>query len=365
MTIWVPQQNDALALAGAWLRMRYQPTFYLAGYAGTGKTTLAMHLAQHATGEVAFAAFTGKAARVMRQKGCVGARTIHSLIYNTEVTADGKAIVTLKHTDALSKYCLVVVDESSMVDEQMGQDLLSFGKPVLVLGDPAQLPPVSGGGYFTPRTPDYMLTEVHRQAADSPIIRLATEIREGAFKRERQHEDGLTVIERRFLDPARVTDAGIVIVGRNGTRQAYNARLRELAGKTDKFPTKGESLICLRNDRAARIFNGDIFETTKTKLLKDVVRLWMKDPDDGRTITPLDVRREFFEDDLAASKMPYAVLRGTAQFTFGYAITCHKSQGSQWDDVCVFDESSTFREDATRWLYTAVTRAAERLTLVL
>lgn len=170
MTHWSPQQDTALSLAGAWLRLRHQPTFYLAGYAGTGKSHLARHLAGHARGNVAFAAFTGKAARVMRQKGCEGARTIHSLIYNTEVHPNGHVTVTLKPKDDLRQYSLIVIDECSMVNEEMGRDLLSFGIPVLVLGDPAQLPPVSGGGYFTSQDPDFMLTEVHRQAADSPIL---------------------------------------------------------------------------------------------------------------------------------------------------------------------------------------------------
>ena len=64
-----------------------------------------------------------------------------------------------------------MIDECSMVDEELGRDLLSFGKPILVLGDPAQLPPVKGGGFFTETAPDVMLTEIHRQAEGSAIIR--------------------------------------------------------------------------------------------------------------------------------------------------------------------------------------------------
>ena len=188
------QQNEALSKAGAWLRMRYAPTFYLAGYAGAGKSTLAMHLAEHADGKVAFAAFTGKAAMVMRQKGCHGARTIHALIYESDVDpTTGDVTTRLRPPGWLDKYALIIIDECSMVDEEMGKDLLSFGRPVLVLGDPAQLPPVRGGGYFTARQPDYMLTEVHRQAADSPIIRLATEIREGQFRPRNIDVPGLIV----------------------------------------------------------------------------------------------------------------------------------------------------------------------------
>lgn len=366
MTTWSPQQNEALAKAGAWLRMRYSPVFYLSGYAGTGKTTLAMHLASHADGEVAFAAFTGKAARVMRSKGCRGAKTIHSLIYNTETDEEtGDVTVILKLPDALSKYKLIVIDECSMVDEQIGKDLLSFGVPVLVLGDPAQLPPVRGGGYFTERTPDSLITEIHRQAADSPIIRLATDIRQGNRFAQRHVEPGLIITSKRDLDPACVTGADMVIVGRNDTRMKYNTRMRQIAGHLDKLPVKGEPLICLRNDKIKNIFNGDIFTVAKTKGGKKSVKLWLDDPEGERDTVKVDVRKEFFDNDVEAGKIPYREMRGTQQFTYGYAITCHKSQGSQWSTVCVFDESATFREDRNRWLYTAVTRAAENLTLVI
>lgn len=366
MTRWSPQQNEALSLAGAWLRMRYKPTFYLAGYAGTGKTTLAMHLAEHADGKVGFAAFTGKAARVMRSKGCRGAQTIHSLIYATDIDpTTGNATVTLLPPEALSDLVLIVIDECSMVNEDMGKDLLSFGVPILVLGDPAQLPPVKGGGFFTSQQPDYMLTEVHRQAADSPIICLATTIRLGNYRPVLSQEPGLIITDRANLDQKLVTGADIVLVGRNETRMKFNARLREIAKKTDALPQKGEPLICLRNDSFKKVFNGDLFIVDRRKVNREKVRLWLSDPEGERPPTMVDVLKQFFEDDVAASKLPYSDLRGSQQFTFGYAITCHKSQGSQWANVCVFDESRSFGQDRNRWLYTAVTRAADHLTLVI
>lgn len=367
MTVWSPQQNEALAKAGAWLRMRYAPTFYLSGYAGTGKTTLAMHLAEHANGKVAFAAFTGKAASVMRQKGCRGARTIHSLIYNAEIDpVTGAVMTTLRRPEYLEKFALIVIDECSMVDETIGADLLSFGKPVLVLGDPAQLPPVAGGGYFTSRQPDYHLTEVHRQASESPIIRIATEIREGTFRARAINVLGLTICARQDLDPVKVTSADIVLVGRNDTRQRYNKRLREVFGKKNPFPEKGEPLICLRNDRDVKVCNGEIFNVAHRRLHQNTVRMTLEDLESGgRDPIKVSVRKEFFQDDASAQKLPFKTLRDTQQFTYGYAITCHKSQGSQWSSVCVFDESSTFREDRNRWLYTAVTRASDNLTLVI
>jgi exodeoxyribonuclease-5 len=375
---WSPQQNEALSKAAAWLRLRYAPTFYLAGYAGTGKSTLALHVAAQERGEVRFAAFTGKAARVMRSKGCRGAKTIHSMIYKAQTDAEGRTlrdengnILLELDPDALSGVSLVIVDEVSMVNEDLAKDLLSYGVPVLVLGDPAQLPPVKGEGYFTSRNPDYMLTEVHRQAKDSPIIRVATEIREGQNRFAPVSVPGLHICRREDLERNLVTDADIVIVGRNDTRQRYNARLRQLKGFEDPNPMVGESLICLRNDRDKKISNGEIFRVvTKSRAVKHrgakVLRYTLADPENPeRPEIEVKVRPEFFRPDSSADVIDWKQLADTQRFTFGLAITAHKAQGSQWPNVCVFDESSAFREDRARWLYTAVTRAADNLTLVM
>ncbi|MHA7872284.1 MAG: ATP-dependent DNA helicase, partial [Hyphococcus sp.] len=158
---WSPEQDNALLAVDRWLQKRDSQVFRLFGYAGAGKTTLARHIAENAGGDVAFAAFTGKAAHVMRQKGCAEASTIHALIYRpASAEEDGEPAFTLRHDAPASKTDLIIIDECSMVDEDLGRDLLSFGKPVLVLGDPAQLPPVKGGGFFTDCAPDFMLTEI-------------------------------------------------------------------------------------------------------------------------------------------------------------------------------------------------------------
>ena len=371
---WGPEQEKALSLAGAWLRIKYQPFFYLAGYAGTGKTTLAMHIARHAKGKVAFAAFTGKAAKVMRQKGCAGAKTVHSLIYYTEVDqATGKVFVQIKE-HALDDVALVVVDECSMVNEEVGKDLLSFGVPVLVLGDPGQLPPVHGAGFFTTGTPDFMLTEVHRQAKDSPIIRLATDVREGRPLPSCLDEPGLRVVSRAELDRNDVLLADTVIVGRNATRPAFNRRLRELHGFRDRLPMAGETLVCLRNSRNIRqssVFNGETFQVVKRKRSRkdahgSIVRLDLSDPDDAaRGVFEVSVRHQFFDNEADAARLPHQAHYGLQQFTFGYTITVHKAQGSQWSRVCLFDESDAFREDARKHRYTAITRAAQHLTMVI
>src|ERR1039457_2557798 len=150
-----PHQDAALNAVATWLKAKpgangTPQVFRLFGYAGTGKTTLARHLAEHADGEVKFAAFTGKAASVMRGKGCKGASTIHSLIYRARESGEEIPSFDLWDDAPASKAELIIIDECSMVDAELGRDLLSFGVPVLVLGDPAQFRPTHRGGCFFP-----------------------------------------------------------------------------------------------------------------------------------------------------------------------------------------------------------------------
>src|SRR4029079_1173103 len=131
-----------------------------------------------------------------------------------------------------------IIDECSMVDAELGRDLLSFGVPVLVLGDPAQLPPIQGGGFFTEPEPDAMLTEVHRQAQDDPIVRLSMDIRAGEYLEPGRYGDAEGV-RGIYLDPQRVLEAYQVLVGRNTTRRSYKARVRERRGFADAMPAAG------------------------------------------------------------------------------------------------------------------------------
>lgn len=366
-TSWSPQQEEAIATIAAWMRIRFSQVFYLAGYAGTGKTTLALTIAKMVDAKVAFAAFTGKAAMVMRSKGCHGATTIHSLIYNiVQDPTTGDAQFILKPPEALDKFKLIVIDECSMVDEAMGKDLLSFGIPILVIGDPGQLPPVSGAGFFTSSNPNYLLTEIHRQAAESPILRLATAVREGRFRPpERPYiVPGLNIYPRSMLDPNLVRGADIVIVGRNETRMKYNRRFRELLKMSGPNPNKGEPVICLRNDHFLRISNGQIFRVMSRRVVRGVVHMVIEDQDAPGRMVKVKVRSKMFVNDVADMR-DGGPLRDSHAFTFAYAITCHKSQGSQWSNVCVFNEAMGDAEMRRRWLYTAVTRASETLTLVI
>src|SRR5690606_42110518 len=153
MPQFTPHQNEALKAVAAWLKAKpgrngTPQIFRLFGYAGTGKTTLARHIADGVNGEVKYAAFTGKAALVMRTKGCEGASTIHSLIYRTRESGEEQPSFQLWADAPASKATLIVIDECSMGDAELGRDLMSFDCPLLVLGDPAQLPPIQGAGFL-------------------------------------------------------------------------------------------------------------------------------------------------------------------------------------------------------------------------
>ncbi len=245
MPTWSPQQDEALSAVARWLKEKpgrgaTPQVFRLFGYAGTGKTTLARHIAEGVSGKVSYAAFTGKAALVMRNKGCEGAGTIHSLIYRSRGEEEEAPTFVLNPDGPASKAELIVIDECSMVDEELGRDLLSFGAPVLVLGDPAQLPPVKGGGFFTEKPPDAMLTEIHRQEADDPIVHMAMKVREGG-RLTVGRMGGSEVIRRADVAREAVLSADQVLVGMNKTRRAYNARIRELKGRTSPCPSSATS----------------------------------------------------------------------------------------------------------------------------
>ena len=370
-----PQQDDALQVVARWLKSGKPQLFRLFGYAGTGKTTLARYFAEHIDGQVQFAAFTGKAAQVLRSKGAINARTIHSLIYRPkgeEAIADettGKTWMSptfsLNRQSLIAKAKLVVVDECSMVDEQLGRDLLTFGTPVLVLGDPAQLPPISCGGFFTEHEPDFLLTEIHRQARDNSILRLALDVREG---REFMRGDYGTaqVIGKEDVTQDRLLDADQVLVGTNRTRKLYNRRLRELKGFTTDYPQAGDKLVCLRNDPAKGLLNGLLWKvmTSSCETVRPGINLLISPEEDDldQGVSKIKLLKQVFENQ--DEEIPWNTKKRYDDFDYGYALTVHKAQGSQWNNVVLFDESWAFKEMRQRWLYTAITRAAERLTIV-
>jgi exodeoxyribonuclease-5 len=413
---WSGQQDAALKAVDRWLADDDQQCFRLFGYAGTGKTTLAKHFAEGIDGRVLYGAYTGKAAYVLREKGCPGASTIHSMIYHTkekgrarlreleqslaelrmelreeypkeddpkwvteqieehrrvkdirELIAEERSSIS-QPTFALNPESeargarLIVIDECSMVDDRMGEDLLSFGTKVLVLGDPAQLPPVFGAGFFTEGiTPDIMLTDIHRQAADNPIIAMATQTREEQGLALGNYGDSL-VIEKAHINESFATDADQILVGRNKTRHASNRRMRELLGHKELLPVPEDKLVCLRNNHEKGLLNGAIWHVDDVGYLDEDKIYMTLNSDIDKAELEVEAHTHHFLGN--GDQLPWWERKEAEEFDYGYALTVHKSQGSQWDHVLLFDESFCFRADRWRWLYTGLTRAANRVVVV-
>ncbi|XAI96286.1 ATP-binding protein [Microcystis phage Mae-JY30] len=364
-----PQQELAIKAVRAWLaEKRPKPFFYLAGYAGTGKTFLAKHLAEEA-GKVVFAAFTGKAALVLAGKGCSPSSTIHSLIYKPqEDDATGITRFILNHEDSpASEADLIVIDEVSMVGAELGRDLLSFGRPILVLGDPAQLPPVGDDtGFFTRHEPDFMLTEIHRQAADNPIIAMSMTIRTGG-RLEVGNYGASRVIRRTDLSASDAVGADQVLCGMNKTRRLKNGKMRQLLGFSGaaRFLPR-ERVVALRNNRDKGLLNGSIWRVEEVEFSDaDETEMIVFPLDAGMTRQAVEVKTHHAWLEGREKELDHQVARAFDPFDYAYVLSVHKAQGSQWDNVVILDESRVFREDAARWLYTAVTRAAERVTVAI
>lgn len=347
--------------------------FRLFGFAGTGKTTLAKEMAANIDGQVVFAAFTGKAALALKKKGCDNAGTIHGLIYKpVEDPVTGITEFKLNHDSPAAYAKLIIIDEVSMVGEELAQDLLSYGTKILVLGDPAQLPPVKGEGFFINAEPDMLLTEIHRQAAENPIIRMSMDVREGRGLTPGQYGDSIVVrradVDKDFIRE-QVLAADQVLCGLNKSRQSFNVRIRELKGLRGFVPWQpacGDRLVCLKNDRVKGLLNGGLWTVHKftkpSSSTRIELRLSSLDYDDAQQLDVL-VPMQFFNG--TDGEMDWREKRRSDQFTYGWALTCHKAQGSAWDNVMLFDESAVFRESAANWLYTGITRAASKVVVVM
>jgi exodeoxyribonuclease-5 len=366
---WSPKQDAALKAIARWFKDPHsQQVFRLFGYAGTGKTTLAKQINEDIGGGALFGCFTGKAALVLQKKGCDGAGTLHSLCYKPQENEDtGEVTFVLNHDGPLSGVRLLIVDEVSMVGPDLGGDVLSFGTKVLVLGDPFQLPPINGEGFFTGCAPDILLDEIHRQAQDNPIIRMSMDIREGRGLAVGQYGDSWvcrrTDVPRDEL-AQHALGADQVLVGLNKTRNTLNRRIRELKGYTDKLPMVGERLMCLKNNKLVGLLNGSQWIAKDVSGHPERIKLVIDSIDGLGDGLKVDTHLEFFGGD-PKNNMDWRVRKRFEEFDWAWAATCHKAQGSQWDDVLIFDESMVFRETSDQWLYTAVTRAAERVKVLM
>lgn len=322
-------QEQALDLIDKYDFMQHQ-IFQLGGYAGTGKTQLipaVKSLMQREGYVTAVVAPTNKAAAVLRKRGIM-ADTIHGLMYEI---VNEEPLMFERRSELEVDF--VIVDEASMVGREMADDLESYSKPILYVGDPFQLPPVDDEEWFRP---DFTLTNIHRTDKAS-IIGVASRIRETG--RWPHH------LDRYEVPVSYMASRDVVIVYTNALRQMINEKVRRHLGF--EGPARaGEKVCVMKTDKDNGIYSGEIgvIESLETNYRFTV-------DFDGRKVR--FVRASFVKED----QSPYAKeLKGRQVLDFGYAITCHKAQGSQFDEVLVFDGP---RCDA-RWMYTAITRAVKK-----
>ena len=366
----------------------------ICGYAGTGKSTL-IKFAIEALGvpkdKIAYATFTGKAAEVLRKKGNEGACTLHKLLYDHFPKPGGGFIRKPKTSIG---YKIVVVDEISMAPKSMIEMLLKHDCFCIFVGDNFQLPMIDkneGHDYLENR--HIFLSQVMRQAAESEIIQISMKIRNGEpidFMKGKE----VIIIPKSELVEGHLTWADQILCGTNATRENINRQMREIYGFSG-LPQDGEKMICLRNYWDDCADNGDALVNGTTGILRNPFETFRMIPNyipidnhrmdviqgdfvtsDGSTFNSIEMDKKLLIDGVKCitdgkilfrlgklkNKIGDIVPR---EFAFGYAITTHKAQGSEWDKVLVIEEKFPFsKEEHARWLYTAVTRASEKLVLV-
>ena len=373
------------------------------GYAGTGKTTLLAHLRKEISKNyprlsVAFVTFTGKASSVLKSKldshyvdisnDYIG--TIHGLIYSAEVRWDKKlktyVIVGWKLKDEDDVWQdLIIIDEGSMVSAQIWADLKRFNKPIIVMGDHGQLPPI-GDKFNLLSNPDFKLQKIHRQALNSPIISLSKFVRDyGYIPSNRVFSDKVFKLSwthkkcKRIWNNKVVFDENLIVLcAFNTTRCQINDMVRKKLDYSGKMPCPGERIVCLQNDHKRGIMNGQIASV-----------LWIMPEDQNlyRVTVDVDEYAEPIECTVAdkcfgevsytmydkskksKDQYEYAIDKGIGPinyFDYGYAMSVHKSQGSEFDKVILFEQRTKRWDDEyyARWLYTGITRAREKLFII-
>ena len=384
------KQEEGLRIAVERYKAKEKYTV-ISGYAGAGKTTLVKFIVKALNipeENLVYACFTGKAAQVLLKKGNKNVSTLHKLLYMSKPLRSGGYMHIPR--DTLAPYRVVIIDECSMAPRKMIELLLQYPVYVIFLGDPFQLPPIDKeDDNHLLDNPHVFLDEIMRQAKESEIIQISMAIREG---RPLPCFDGkdVKIFNKSDLSDGMLLWADQILCAKNETRIALNEKMRKLHG-FEGLPVPGDKLIVLKNywDNISTpsmdpLVNGtmgtivdgyaDWFELPQT-LWPDGVNTFRGEfvSDTGENFGELIMDYNLVTDNTKQLpwRVEYALLKAhldeliPKEVTYGYAITVHKAQGSQWDKVLVIEENFPFsREEHARWLYTAVTRAADKLVLI-
>lgn len=388
------KQKAGLDLAVSRYYVGY-PYTCIAGYAGTGKSTLVTFIIDALEldrDQVAYTAYTGKAALVLQHKGCPNAKTAHRLLYNTKQKADG-SFIHIPKSSFDEPYRLIVVDEVSMLPKTMWDLLLKHRIHVLALGDPGQLPPVTEDTNGVLDHPHIFLDEIMRQEGQSEIITWSMYIRKGQDLYARDGQE-VKVIPKETATLGMCKWADQIICATNSTRDQLNETMRKaLLNVEDRLPVPGDKIICLHNDWDCVNGRGDCLINGMTGTISNIYKVPIKIPYifQGYAIQA-DFLPDFYEDvDNELLGDPYfrglvmdynvfmegkptvtkenfkklAKFFNPKQFDYGYAITCWKSQGSEYDKVLLYEEGFPRGELHQRYLYTGITRARNKLVIIM
>lgn len=394
--ILTKKQEEGLKIAVERFR-NHEPYTCIAGYAGSGKSTLIKFIIS-ALGvdqekEVAYVAYTGKAANVLQAKGCPNATTAHKLLYKAKPLPNGKFIFEEKDLRD-SNLRVIVVDEVSMLPREMWELLISHRIYVIAAGDPGQLPPVDkDADNHVLDVPHIFLDEIMRQAQDSEIIRFSMWIRDGkSIKDFPCSNQQVMIIKPQDIVTGMYTWADQVICSTNAKRVEINNLMRQLMG-FNTLPQIGDKVISLRNhwDYLSQtgnwaLTNGSIGTIESFGLNEIWVPRYIKSGgpitymatdirlEDGDMFkdTPIDYNGLVTGTPTLDARQVYQLNKNKMtpdapfDFTYAYAITGHKSQGSEWGKVLMIEEGFPYsKEEHIKAMYTEATRAQEKLAVVI
>lgn len=387
-------QLNAISKAKKWYKEQMNQVFEITGPAGTGKTTVINKITEELGLDVhrdcTFVAYTGQASSLLRKNGNPGF-TIHSTIYdlvltplldenkNIVVNQQGKVIkvpkfVLKSHLDENIK--LIIVDEASMVPEEIKKDLLSFNIPIIALGDLDQLPPVMGKPSFLV-SPDAYLTEIMRQNEGNPIIHLSELARKGENIPLGKYGDKCYVISKDQVNDRMMMLSEAIICGKNKTRHDINKYIRQdILGYEEVTPRMNEKMVCRKNNWNLSLqdeyflVNGlqgtvyqpiDLSKLNSSSFFMDFKPFFLNDVFTDVKVD-LDYLQKSYLKGISNKPMGQEYSNGNL-FEYAYAITCHLSQGSQYKSVLLFEEVLDYKTHKN-WLYTGITRAEEFLIIV-
>ncbi|MBP3801431.1 MAG: AAA family ATPase [Clostridia bacterium] len=366
----------------------------ISGYAGTGKSTLVRFIISALDvdeGRVCYTAFTGKAAEVLRKKGNKNVSTLHRLLYESIPREAGGFFRRIKPS---IPYDIIIVDECSMAPKELIDILLKHKVYIIFLGDPFQLPPIDKeNDNHLLDNPHVFLDEIMRQAQESEIIRLTMKIR-NQEPLSFESNDTVKILHHKELTQGMYGWADQILTGTNATRAKINAEMRTMLGKGAE-PEAGDKVICTRNywedcsicgDPLINGSIGYLVKPNKSKIYLpwflrkekeyfDVIKTEIEMPDTGDIYPLLNIDYNMLQKEIKSAdwRLEYKLGKMRKQygdllpkdFLYAYAITVHKAQGSEWDKVLVYEENFPFnRTEHARWLYTAATRAADKLVIL-